>query len=54
MDVCIVCVYSLFVLFCVEVAALRRAGPPFKEPYLLCIESRLWKAAKAHQRAVEP
>jgi hypothetical protein len=26
-----VCVYSVFVLFCVQVAALRRADPPPKE-----------------------
>jgi hypothetical protein len=35
MDVC-VCVYSVFVLFCVLVAALRRADPPSKETYRLC------------------
>jgi hypothetical protein len=31
-----VCVYSAFVLFCVE--ALRRADPPSKESYRLCIK----------------
>jgi hypothetical protein len=30
MDVC-VCVYSVFVLFCVQEAALRRADPPSKD-----------------------
>jgi hypothetical protein len=30
-----VCVYSVFVLFCVYVAALRRSEPPFKESYRL-------------------
>jgi hypothetical protein len=35
MDVC-VCVYSLFVLSFVKVAALRRAHPPSKESYRLC------------------
>jgi hypothetical protein len=35
-----VCVYSVFVLFCVQVAALRRAKPPSKEPYQLCIGLR--------------
>jgi hypothetical protein len=32
-----VCVYSMFVLFCVWVATLRRANPPSKESYRLCI-----------------
>jgi hypothetical protein len=32
MDVC-VCVYSVFLLFCVQVEALRRADPPPKESY---------------------
>jgi hypothetical protein len=36
MDVC-VCVYSVFMLSCVQVAALRQADPPSKESY------RLWK-----------
>jgi hypothetical protein len=31
-------VYSVFVLFCVQVAALRRADPPSKESYQLCID----------------
>jgi hypothetical protein len=31
-----VCVYSVFVLFCVQVAALRRADSPSKESYGLC------------------
>jgi hypothetical protein len=38
MDVCIMCLYSVFVLFCVQVEALRRADP--------------W--SKAQQRAVQP
>jgi hypothetical protein len=37
MDVC-VCVYFVFVLFCVYVEALRRADPPSKESYRLCID----------------
>jgi hypothetical protein len=37
-----VCVYFVFVLFCVYVAALRRADLPSKESYRLCIESRNW------------
>jgi hypothetical protein len=31
--------YFMFVLFCVKVAALRRADPPSKETYLLCLDS---------------
>jgi hypothetical protein len=41
-DVC-VCVYSKFVLFCVQAEALRRADPPSKESYRLCRRSRNWK-----------
>jgi hypothetical protein len=33
-----VCVYSVFVLFCLKAAALRRADPPFEELYRLCID----------------
>jgi hypothetical protein len=35
MDVC-VCVYSVFVLSCVQVAAFRRADHSSKESYRLC------------------
>jgi hypothetical protein len=31
-----VCIYSVFVLFCVLVAALRLADPPYKGSYRLC------------------
>jgi hypothetical protein len=31
-----VCVYSVFVLSCVQVATLQRADPPSKEFYRLC------------------
>jgi hypothetical protein len=31
-----VCVYSVFLLFCVQVAAFRQADPPSKESYRLC------------------
>jgi hypothetical protein len=34
-------VHSVFVLSCVQVAALRRADPPSKEPYRLCIWLRI-------------
>jgi hypothetical protein len=48
-----VCVCSVFVLFSMYVAALRRADPPSKESYWLCIELRNWKSAKVQRRAVE-
>jgi hypothetical protein len=35
-----VCVYSMFVLSCVQIAALRRADPPSKESDRLCKRSR--------------
>jgi hypothetical protein len=47
-------VYSVIVLSCVPVAALRRAHPPSKESYRLCKDQETEKAAKAQQRAVEP
>jgi hypothetical protein len=31
-----VCIYSVFVLSCLQVAALRRIDPPSKESYRLC------------------
>jgi hypothetical protein len=47
--------YSVFVLSCVEVAALRRAGPPSKEYYRLCKKyQENEKATKAQQWAIEP
>jgi hypothetical protein len=36
------CAFMLFILSCVQKAALRRADPPFKESYLLCKISRNW------------
>jgi hypothetical protein len=54
MDVC-VCVYSVFVLSCVHVAALRRADDSFKETYSLCKNDyETEEEATAQQRAVEP
>jgi hypothetical protein len=41
-----VCFYSVFMLFCVQVAALRRAYPPSKESYRLCIGLRNWKSGQ--------
>jgi hypothetical protein len=37
------CVYSIFVLSCVQVAALRWADPPSKESHRLCRRSRKLK-----------
>jgi hypothetical protein len=48
-----VCVYSVFVLFCMLVAALRRAHPQSKESYWLCIDYKTEKAHKLHG-AVHP
>jgi hypothetical protein len=48
-----VCIYSLFVLSCVQVAALRRADPPSKESYWLK-DQETEKAAKVQWMAVEP
>jgi hypothetical protein len=36
-----VCVYSVFVLFCVQAAILRRAYPLFSEFYQMCIRLRV-------------
>jgi hypothetical protein len=49
-----VCVYSVFVLSRVQIAALRRADPPSKESYRLCKGvQETEKAAKVQQRALE-
>jgi hypothetical protein len=44
-----VCVYSVSVLRCVEVAALRPADPPSEESYSVCIGLKTEKAAKVKQ-----
>jgi hypothetical protein len=46
-------VYSVFVLFCVQIEALRRADPPSKKFYHVCIGLRNWKSDQA-STAVEP
>jgi hypothetical protein len=52
MVVC-VCVYSVFVLSCVQVAVLRRSDPPSKVSYRVWKDSETEKAAEVQQRAVE-
>jgi hypothetical protein len=49
-----VCVYSVFVLSCVQVVVLRRADPPSKHSYLLCKRLRKWKSGHVLQWVVEP
>jgi hypothetical protein len=49
-----VCVYSVFVLSCVQVAALRRADPPSKGPTNCVKDQETEKAVKVLQWAVEP
>jgi hypothetical protein len=49
-----VCLYSLFVLFCVYVAAIRRADPPSKESYRLCIWLRNWKSGQGPTNSKYP
>jgi hypothetical protein len=41
-----VCVNSVFVMFCLLVAALRRADSPSRESYRLCKRSRNWKSGQ--------
>jgi hypothetical protein len=49
-----VCIYSVFVLSCVQVAALRRADHSSKESYRLFKKDyETEEEAKAQQRAVE-
>jgi hypothetical protein len=53
MDVC-ACVYSVFVLSCVQVVALRRADHSSKESYRLCKKDyETEEEARAQQMAVE-
>jgi hypothetical protein len=54
MDVC-ACFYSVFVLFCVQVAALRRADQSYKESYRLFKKHyEIEEEARTQQRALEP
>jgi hypothetical protein len=50
---CSICVYSVLVLSCVQVAALRRADHTSKESYQLCIDQEI-KKRPGPTRAVEP
>jgi hypothetical protein len=50
-----VCVYSVFVLFCVKVEVLRRADHSSKESYPLCKKDyETEEETRAQQRTVEP
>jgi hypothetical protein len=50
-----VCVYSVFLLPCVQVAALRRADPSSKESYRLCKNDyETEEGTRTQQRALEP
>jgi hypothetical protein len=50
-----VCIYSVFVLSCMHVAALRRADNSSKESYRLCKEDyETEEEARVQQRSVEP
>jgi hypothetical protein len=49
-----VCIYSVFVLLCVQVEALRRTDPSSKESYRLCKKDyETEEQARAQQRADE-
>jgi hypothetical protein len=49
-----VCVYSVFVLLCVYVAALRRAESPCKVSYRMCKSDYITEEeARAQQRTVK-
>jgi hypothetical protein len=50
-----VCVYSVFVLSCVSIAALRPADHSSKEPYCLCTKDYdTEEEARFNKRAVVP
>jgi hypothetical protein len=41
-----VCFYCVFVVSCMQVAALHQADPPSEESYRLCIRSRNWRSGQ--------
>jgi hypothetical protein len=50
-----VCIYSVFVLFCVYAAALQRADRSSKESYRLCKKDyETEEEARSQQKAVMP
>jgi hypothetical protein len=50
MDVC-VCVYSMFMLSCMQAATFRRADHSSKDSYRLCIVSRNWKRGQCSTKS---
>jgi hypothetical protein len=52
MDIC-VCVYSVFMLSCVQVAALRRADCPSKEFYRLCKKIKKLKKRQGSNKGLQ-
>jgi hypothetical protein len=44
-----VCVYSVFVLLCVQVAVMGRANSPSKGPYRMCINLETEKLVNVHK-----
>jgi hypothetical protein len=48
-----VCVYSMFMLSCVQVAVLRQADPSSKESNDCVKDQDTEKAAKVQQRAID-
>jgi hypothetical protein len=44
--------FSVFVMSCVKVAALRRANPPSKESYGMCTRLRNWKKRPGPNRGL--
>jgi hypothetical protein len=43
-------IYSVFMLFCMHIAALRRAVPPSKESYRLCKDQETEKTGQGPKK----